>query len=188
MENERWGWSWDKRVKQRQRLGAGVASIRCVLVSPWRLSAKASPSLLAAEELLGSECVMGDGVGKKHGECVREGCFPGQDSRAVGCRLLLCLGDGRRHSGCGDAQQELLALQKAARAWGLRRGRAQAWGHLSFPTRPGSAVEKTPMRSSSRCRGAAGAAVWSVGLLSQLSGIWEVLRGGRCVSGTLLPR
>lgn len=69
VENEWWGWSWDKRVKQRQRLGAGVASIRCVLVSPWRpyarLPAKASPSLLAAEELLGSEHVMGDGVGKK---------------------------------------------------------------------------------------------------------------------------
>lgn len=106
----------------------------------------------------------------------------------MGCWLLLCLGDGRRHLGRWDAQQELLALPKAARGWGLRRGRAQAWGHLSFPTRSGSPVEKTPLRSSSRCRGAAGAAVWSVGLLSQPSGIWGVLRGGRCVSGTLLPR
>lgn len=91
---------------------------------------------------------MGDRVGKKRGESIRKGCYPGQDSSAVGCQPLLCLGDGHPHSGCGDGQQELLALPKAAHGWGLRRGSAQARGDLWFPTQPGSASGKAPVRSS----------------------------------------
>lgn len=69
-------------------------------VSP---STEASPSLLAAEELLGSKMEQG----KSHGESVRKGCCPGQDHRAVGCQLLPCLSGGHRHPMCGDGQQEL---------------------------------------------------------------------------------
>lgn len=80
------------------------AGILCVLVSPWHLhpclQAQTSPSLLTAEELLG---VMGDGAGGKRGQSLGKGWYPGQD-RAVGHQLLLCLGDGHLHSGCGDGQ------------------------------------------------------------------------------------
>lgn len=60
---------------------------------------------------------MGDAAGTEHGQSLGKGRCPGQD-RAVGPQLLLCLGDGHQHSGCGDGQQELLTLLRAARAWG----------------------------------------------------------------------